>query len=464
MADLIVFGLDPGNSEATGTVAPSGKGSVLTIPSDIGTGSLRELTRIRGGSGQQVRLDSGECVLEVAGSSAFVGTLALEQSANASTARGDVSRYWSGHTLRLLMVLAGTPIKEPTFTLRIVTDLPVTVWDHESTVPQVQQSLCGTHSFALNGQPRRMSVEAVMVVMEGAGALAVHGLADDVPQAVIDIGGRTTELFWAQGQRPVLPRCTGFDRGVGDVGDALAAWFLTQYGRYTGEYRSVSHMIYARILEALRERRLPSYAPSLNSDGTSEAFGRRQLEHLRRDVFKELKEYDPGGIIIDRVEYTDLNAIVRALALRHRPSPDRQLRPRALILVGQKFYIKDKEQPVTWLNRLSESREYWTERLNIDYPSWEEIADTEKQQGMLQQFFKVLQVEVADDTDHAAIGVQIGELVEDTERNLASLRRLMSLFDDEAEQRPGQTSRVITKRTVARVRARLKGLVTDPEA
>jgi energy-coupling factor transporter ATP-binding protein EcfA2 len=62
----------------------------------------------------------------------------------------------------------------------------------------------------------------------------------------------------------------------------------------SGEYRSVSPMIYARILEALRERSLPSYAPSLNSDGTSEAFGRRPLERLRRDVLKELKEYDPG--------------------------------------------------------------------------------------------------------------------------------------------------------------------------
>jgi hypothetical protein len=98
-------------------------------------------------------------------------------------------------------------------------------------VPQVQRALCGTHQFVLNRQPRVMHVEGVMVVMEGGGALAVHGLAEDVPQAVIDIGGRTTELFWAQGQRPVLPRCTGFERGVGDVADALAAWFLAQYGR-----------------------------------------------------------------------------------------------------------------------------------------------------------------------------------------------------------------------------------------
>ena len=150
-------------------VASSGKGSVLTIPSDIGAGSLRELTRLRGGSGQQVRLDPGEYVLEVDGSSAFVGTLALEQSAQASTARGDVSRYWTGHTLQLLMVLAGTLIKAPNFNVRIVTGLPVKVWDNESTVPQVQRSLCGTHQFVLNRRPRVMHVEGVMVVMEGAG-------------------------------------------------------------------------------------------------------------------------------------------------------------------------------------------------------------------------------------------------------------------------------------------------------
>jgi hypothetical protein len=75
-------------------VAPNGKRSVLTIPSDIGAGSLRELTRIRGGSGQQLRPDPGEYVLEIDGSSAFVGTLALEQSAHASAACRDVRRYW----------------------------------------------------------------------------------------------------------------------------------------------------------------------------------------------------------------------------------------------------------------------------------------------------------------------------------------------------------------------------------
>jgi hypothetical protein len=231
MADPIVFGLDPGNSEASGVVAPEGKTRVLTLPSEIGAGSFTQLTRIRGGAGQQRRLASDEYVLEVDGSSWFVGALALEQSATASTARGDVARYWSGHTLRLLMVLAGTLLAQRSFTLHVVTGLPVTVWDTATTVPQVQRSLCGTDAFRLGGQERVMTVAGVMVMMEGAGALAAHGLAEDVPQAVIDIGSRTTELFWAHGQRPILPRCTGFDRGVGDVADALAVAFLEQYGR-----------------------------------------------------------------------------------------------------------------------------------------------------------------------------------------------------------------------------------------
>jgi hypothetical protein len=187
-------------------------------------------------------------------------------------------------------------------------------------------------------------------------------------------------------------------------------------------------------------------------------------ERLRRDLLKELKGYDPSVMLIDRIEHVDLNAIVRALTLRHRPSQDRQLKSRALILVGQKFYIKDEEQPITWLNRLRESKEYWTERLDVEYPSWEEIAGTAKRPGILQQFFEALQVEVADDADQDTVSKQLGELVEGTQRNFASLRRLMTLFDDEAEHHPGQTLRVITKKTIARVRTRLKGLVIEPEA
>ena len=91
MQNSIVFGLDAGNSEATGVLA-TGKQHIRTLPSAIGAGSLSQLMRIRGGAGQQHRLAPNEHVLEIDGSSSFVGELALEQSATASSARGDVTR------------------------------------------------------------------------------------------------------------------------------------------------------------------------------------------------------------------------------------------------------------------------------------------------------------------------------------------------------------------------------------
>jgi hypothetical protein len=225
----ILVGFDPGNSEATLSVAANGKQQSLTIPSFIGSGSLEELRRIRGGTGRE-SLEPGEYVLACDGRSHFVGTLALEQSDDATSARGNVLRYWTGHTCRLLLTLAGALVPRTETVIRLVTGLPVQVWSKE-TLRQVQQSLVGEHHFTLNGRPRTLVVEGVMVLMEGAGALALHGMNEDVPQAVVDVGGRTTDLFWAQGMRPVLPRCMGAPIGVEKIGDAIGADFLRQHRR-----------------------------------------------------------------------------------------------------------------------------------------------------------------------------------------------------------------------------------------
>jgi quercetin dioxygenase-like cupin family protein len=224
-----IIGFDAGNSEATLTTQNGGKGSSLTIPSYLGNGSLDELLRMRGGANVE-SLGAGEYVLEFGGRSSFVGQLALEQARNGSSGRGDVSRYWTGHTLRLLLALCGAAIKGSTMTVAVVTGLPVAVWSKE-TAKKVQQCLAGTHKFTLNGRARTLHVEAVMVMMEGAGALAAHGLASDVAQAVIDVGGRTTDLFWAQGMRPDISRCAGLDVGIELAGDQLCASFLHSYKR-----------------------------------------------------------------------------------------------------------------------------------------------------------------------------------------------------------------------------------------
>ena len=222
----IIAGFDPGNSEATFIAGTRQR----TIPSYIGSGTRDELLRIRGGGGASAALGDGELVLEMNGVSTFVGSLALQQSADADSGRGDVARYWSGHSTRLLLALAGAAIRERKFALRVVTGLPVKVWSSE-TKQKVQQALVGTHRFVLNGVEREATVEAVAVMMEGAGALAVVGSAEPVPQAVIDVGGRTSDLFWAEGQRPVLPRCAGVAVGVERISDQLGARFARDYGR-----------------------------------------------------------------------------------------------------------------------------------------------------------------------------------------------------------------------------------------
>lgn len=223
-----VVGLDAGNSEATLTFIPNKQGSALTIPSYVGSGNLAELLRIRGGAGAE-KLEAGEYVLELGGRSTFVGQLAIEQSRDATAARGDVSRYWNGHTLRLLCTLAGAAIKGDA-ELRVVTGLPVSVWSKQAA-KQVQQALIGKHRFTLNGKARTLTVEGVMVLMEGAGALAKEGSGENVPQAVVDVGGRTTDLFWTQGMRPQPERCTAAPIGIEKAGDLLCAQFQQRYGR-----------------------------------------------------------------------------------------------------------------------------------------------------------------------------------------------------------------------------------------
>jgi hypothetical protein len=156
-----------------------------------------------------------------------VGRLALDESRDATAARNDVSRYWSGHTLRLLLTLAAAAgLNDP---VRVMTGLPVAVWTPENK-RRVQASLQGTHRYSLNGRERVLVVDAVGVMMESAAALAAYP-ATDAPQAVIDIGGRTTDLFWAQGVRPVARRCSGVEAGVEKAHDALARHVLDECGR-----------------------------------------------------------------------------------------------------------------------------------------------------------------------------------------------------------------------------------------
>lgn len=211
-----VIGFDPGNSEATLAWRSGAALRHVTIPSFIGSGRIEEVRRVRSGAGDGV-IQKHEIVLCHQGMSYFVGQLAIDEARHATAARNDVSRYWSGHTLRLLLALAAQA--NISGSVRIMTGLPVSVWSVESK-QQVKRSLIGEHHYAVNGKERALVVESVGVMMEGAAVLASYNLVNTT-QAVIDIGGRTTDLFWAEGVKPVARFCSAEEYGVEQAGDIL---------------------------------------------------------------------------------------------------------------------------------------------------------------------------------------------------------------------------------------------------
>jgi len=212
---------------------PAGRGyRTITIPSFLVRGSLAELQRMRRGGhralpGADAAQDS---VLTVGGVEQFVGQLALDQSPDASSARGDVHRYWSEHTRKLLLTLAGLAW-EKIPPLYLTTGLPVAVWSAQRD-EQVRRAFVGEHRFLLNGAERVLEVRGVFTMMEGAGALARLGTDDAIPQAVADGGGESFDLFYAIGQEPVIARCDGkHGIGVERIGELVAAEVARKYDR-----------------------------------------------------------------------------------------------------------------------------------------------------------------------------------------------------------------------------------------
>lgn len=223
---MVILGFDAGNSEATLTWHQGTTVRHVTAPSFVGSGSLSELRRVRGAVGSE-RLQKDEFVLGFGGSSYYAGRLAMEESRDASAARNDVSRYWNGHALRLLLALAGAAgISGPA---RIMTGLPISAWTTENK-RAVQRGLIGTHVYTFNGKDRTLTIDAVGVMMEGAAALASQSVTT-APYAIIDIGGRTIDLFWSEGVRPITQRCAAEEIGVEKVADLLRQHILERHRR-----------------------------------------------------------------------------------------------------------------------------------------------------------------------------------------------------------------------------------------
>lgn len=179
-----------------------------------------------------------------------VGDLALQQAVDVYHGRGDIQRYSSKYSLRGLLTVAATLIPDVEFGLYVVTGLPAEAFIKNSALRSaIKAALDGTYLFTLNGGKtvRRVTVEVATVVMEGAGALIAYGeksaASKTTESAVIDIGGRTTDLYVARGQIPVFEYCKGKPLGVETATQMMMDAFENKYDRPLSllEAREIMH-------------------------------------------------------------------------------------------------------------------------------------------------------------------------------------------------------------------------------
>ena len=153
----------------------------------------------------------------------------------------DEHRYWSEHTYILLLCLACTLIPEHSFELRLVTALPVSLYDRERR-QRVKHALSQHAHFIFNGAEREVSVKCGYVAMEGQGTL-IHCGYESGKQAVIDIGEDSTNLIVADGHRLIYRLCKGEPFGVRQLVENLQ--LFAYYHRSTLSVRKAHALLEA---------------------------------------------------------------------------------------------------------------------------------------------------------------------------------------------------------------------------
>ncbi len=233
------YGHDFGNSEIDGVLIGQGWHQERQIPSVFAPGTWREVESFAGSLGRSVQeyLQYGHYVLSYVNRrdqliEKYLGQKVFDDGLSPSTTRADQERYWrNDYSLEALMVSSASCVEEQSYGLHVVTGLPVHLYTPENA-RRVEEALAGAHVFRLNGRERSMVVQSVKVVAEGAGALIAYGSSDPaIVEGVIDVGGETTDLYGARGQRPIRAMCAGLPRGVAAAADLFNQKFRESYGR-----------------------------------------------------------------------------------------------------------------------------------------------------------------------------------------------------------------------------------------
>ena len=255
MLPIFAYGHDYGNAETAGVVIDLATGAqrALSMSSATALGSLKDLANKLSGFGKTVTGNPADClasdehVLEFRDEELFLGNLALKQSRSPETGRDDIGRYESVRSLQMLLATSGLLTHHREYQLQVVTGLPVASFGNTELRKRVRANLegvTGEHVFKLDGVERLAKIKGTKIIMEGAGALIAYGTPNTTAlQGVIDIGGRTTDLFVAEGQRPIIDHCAGKPLGVERAADLVSERFEQAYSRplKLAERRAIFH-------------------------------------------------------------------------------------------------------------------------------------------------------------------------------------------------------------------------------
>ena len=236
------YGHDFGNAEIGGVISYNGQFLSRSIPTafaKVDTSAMKSLG---------VEIDNAN-IMRMTGeeTSYAVGELALQQSIEAYNGFGDIHRYASHFSLRGLLTVAALLIPDSAFGLYVVTGLPAETYIKNTSLRNdIKEALDGKHFFTLNGMVRSVTIEVATVVMEGAGALITYGdksFGKTTESAVIDIGGRTTDLYVARGQVPMTDFCRGKPLGVEAATQLLIEMCERKFDRTLSPYeaREIMH-------------------------------------------------------------------------------------------------------------------------------------------------------------------------------------------------------------------------------
>lgn len=222
-------GFDPGSGLGGLELYAADRHLTKDIDSCIAIGNADDLLA-RGDINAKIAdvIRPGESLVTLNGSDYYLEDLAKEGK-NATYELANPARYWSDHGRVLLLALASQLIPDRIFTLRLVTALPVTLYDRTNR-KKMKDNLSGYYRYTYNGREREAYITIGYVAMEGQGVLIHAGMMTG-EQAVIDIGERTTDLISADGQKLIVSQCAGNQElGVGLITDAVDK-LLRRYGR-----------------------------------------------------------------------------------------------------------------------------------------------------------------------------------------------------------------------------------------